>query len=144
MSVVQHATLCGKAILLTGDTGRAGLREVAEFAELLGLGVGKVDYFQVPHHGGRRNVDTEILDRWLGGRLAEPLPEGNMNFLATISSASADIHHPRKSVVRAMHHRSAKVITTEDGIKWVYKDAPPREGWVTAKPTPYPEDQEEE
>jgi hypothetical protein len=42
MSVIKYMTLCGDA-------------------PLVGLSLPEIDKFQVPHHGGRRNLSTEIL-----------------------------------------------------------------------------------
>lgn len=143
MSVVQYAFIASLRILLTGDTGRAGLAEAADYAPIVGLSLPGIDRFQVPHHGSRRNVSTETLDRWLGRRLPQQLPEGSEKFTAIISSAKADEDHPRKAVVRAMIHRGGKVVTTEGrGIR-TSQGAPNREGWEPAKPEPYPADQEE-
>ena len=141
MSVVQYANLCGKRILLTGDTGRAGLQEAANYAPFVGLSLPGIDRFQVPHHGSRRNVSTELLDRWLGPRLAES--GGEPTFTAVVSSAAEDKDHPRKAVVRALIHRGAKVVATEGKTIQTYCNAPNRDGWGPATPEAYPEDQEE-
>ena len=70
MSVVQYASLCDKRILLTGDAGRTGLMHAADYVSEYGIiSLPGIDRFQVPHHGSRRNVNTEVLDRWLGERL---------------------------------------------------------------------------
>lgn len=145
MSVVQFAELNGAKIVLTADAGRDGLDEAADYAPLAGLALPGVNRFQVPHHGSRRNVSTELLDRWLGERLAEPPEEGKGNFTAIISAAREDPDHPRKATVRALRHRGAKVLSTGDGkgTKRIYKAAPAREGWTTANALPYPEDQED-
>ena len=66
MSVVQYASLCDEKILITGDVGREGLTEAADFAPLIGLQLPGIDRFDVPHHGSRRNVSTELLDRVAG------------------------------------------------------------------------------
>lgn len=66
MSVIQYANLCGQKILLTGDAGRAALEEAADYAPYAGLVLPGIDRIQVPHHGSRHNVSTEILDQWLG------------------------------------------------------------------------------
>jgi beta-lactamase superfamily II metal-dependent hydrolase len=140
MSVVQYAYLNGKKILLTGDAGRKALREAIEYAAAVLPGL---DYFQVPHHGSRRNVNTELLDALLGERLdAEPEP-GKGSFTAIISAAVEDEDHPRKAVVRALRHRGARVLSTDDGkgTKRISKDAPDR-GWIPAIPLAYPTDQE--
>lgn len=141
MSVVQYANLCGNKILLTGDAGRSALNEAADYAPTIGLNLPGIDRIQVPHHGSRHNVSTEVLDRWLGERLATRPEKGT--FSAIVSASKEDEDHPRRSVVRAFYHRGARVITTEGGDKQTGHNAPEREGWVTAEPVPYPEDQEE-
>lgn len=113
MSVVQYATLCGDKILLTGDAGRDSLTEAGGYAVENRLPV-PVNRFQAPHHGGRRNLSSELLDFWVGTKLAQALPEGKTNFTAMISSAKEDTAHPRKAVLRALRHRGAFIITTED------------------------------
>ena len=142
MSVVQFAELCGKKILFTADTGRDGLQEVINYAPYVGLTLPGIDRFQVPHHGGRRNVTSELLDQILGPRLNDQPAEGH--FTAVISSAKEDEDHPRKVVVRALIHRGAKVVTTEGrGICSSAGDSPKREGWSSVAPEPYPAEYEE-
>ena len=146
MSVVQFARMCGESIVLTADTGRDGLAEAADFAPYVGLALpGGVNRFQIPHHGGRHNVSTEILDRWFGKRLASPPPDGSETFNAIVSAARDDEDHPRKVVVRAFKHRGARVISTDDGrgTKRTSRNAPDREGWSAAEPLGYPEEMEE-
>jgi beta-lactamase superfamily II metal-dependent hydrolase len=114
MSVIQYAVLCGDKIVLTGDAGRDGLTEAANFASTVGLFLPGVNKFQVPHHGGRRNLSSEVLDRWVGPRLAQKVAQGQERFEAIISCAKEDPDHPRKAVLRALLHRGAFVLTTED------------------------------
>lgn len=140
MSVVQFARLNDHKILLTGDAGRSGLLEAAEYAPFVGLALPGIDKFQVPHHGSRRNVSTELLDRWLGQRLPRR-PEAAL-FTAFISSAKEDMDHPRKAVVRALIHRGAKVIATEGVSTRSNVGAPERPGWSAASHMDYPEELE--
>ncbi|GAB6146786.1 ComEC/Rec2 family competence protein [Desulfocicer niacini] len=139
MSVVQFAKLCGENILLTGDAGRATLSEAIEYAPAEGLYLPGIDRIQVPHHGSRHNVNSEILDRILGPKQSSV----SENFSAIISAAKEDKNHPRKAVIRAFIHRGGKVITTEGVSVRTSRNAPQREGWSSANPVPYPEDQEE-
>ncbi|WP_461195465.1 ComEC/Rec2 family competence protein [Bradyrhizobium sp. UFLA06-06] len=141
MSVVQYAYLSGNKILLTGDTGRAGLREVIDYASLAGLNLPGIDRFQVPHHGGRHNVNTELLDELLGPRL--PRQGSAATFTALVSSAKADLDHPRKSVVRAMYHRGASVFTTENCSVRIRGGSASHRSWGAAIPVAYPEEQED-
>ena len=143
MSVVQYANLCGKRILLTADAGRAALTEAADYALYVGIELPGIDKFQIPHHGSRRNVSSEVLDRWLGPRLRMKTEEGKERFTAIVSAAKADKYHPRKAVVRACIHRGGKVISTESASLQTRYNAPQREGWITATPLSYPQEQEE-
>lgn len=139
MSVVQFSSFNEKRWLLTGDTGRDGLNEAADYATALGVFLPGVFAFQVPHHGGRHNVNTQVLDRWLGVRLSAPPAMTSWN--AICSSAKADEDHPRKSVVRAMLHRGAHFAATEGGTVRV-ADGIARPGWSSLPQTAYPEEQE--
>ncbi|MBR1170195.1 ComEC/Rec2 family competence protein [Bradyrhizobium liaoningense] len=141
MSVAQYAYLCGRKILLTGDTGRGGLNEIIFYAPAVGLTLPGIDRFQVPHHGGRHNVNTELLDKLLGPRLDQQPSSGI--FTAVISSAKEDEDHPRKSVVRAMIHRGAKVVTTEGRSIVSYGGESNGHGWGKATPVDYPDEQED-
>ena len=144
MSVIQYANLCNEKILLTADAGRDALTEAADYAPWVGLILPGLDRFQVPHHGSRRNVSTEILDRWLGGILSEQLEEGSEKFTAIISASKDDDDHPRKAVIRACIHRGAKVVSTEGKTIQIYCNAPARDGWTATTPLDYPEAQEED
>ena len=143
MSVIQYANLCEKKILLTADAGRGALAEAADYAPWAGLVLPGIDRFQVPHHGSRRNVSTEILDRWLGERLPEKLEEGAEEFTAIISASKEDKDHPRKAVIRACIHRGARVISNEGQDIYIFRNAPDR-SWGPLQPLPYPEEQEED
>ena len=140
-SVVQFANLCEKKILLTGDAGVEALNEAYDYAIAAGIDVSPwIDRFDVPHHGSRRNVSSEVLDRWLGAKLTKQAE--NPLFTAVISANTNDEEHPRKAVVRALIHRGAKVVQTDGTIR-SHCGAPARTGWSGVEPLDYPEDQEE-
>lgn len=141
MSVIQYACLEGSRILLTGDAGRDALNEAADFAPYIGLVLPGIERIQIPHHGSRRNVSTEVLDRWLGPRLGSN--PGSGTFTAVVSSAKADTHHPRKAVIRAFMHRGANVFQTEGVSICSHGGSWPARNWGQATPVGYPDDQEE-
>ena len=95
MSVIQYAVLCGDKILLTGDAGRDGLTEAAHYAVNSGHSV-PVNKFQAPHHGGRRNLSSELLDFWVGPRLTQMVPRVKRNLRPSF-------HLPRKILL--IHER---------------------------------------
>lgn len=142
MSVVQFARLCSKRILLTGDAGRTALTDAADYAPTVGLTLPGIDRIQIPHHGSRRNVSSEILDRWIGERLPVKPAEGDETFSAIVSAAKDDEDHPRKAVLRGFIHRGAAVKKTKGKILQTGHNAPEREGWSSAPSVPYPEDHE--
>jgi len=145
MSIVQYGALCNQTILLTGDAGRLALTDAANYAQGVGITLPGIDRFQVPHHGSRHNVSSEILNRWLGKKDLNRLDMGQESFQAFISAATDDEKHPRKAVIRAMIHRKGKVYTTKFG-PWLNtrsNNAPIRPYMSAATPLDYPEEQEE-
>jgi beta-lactamase superfamily II metal-dependent hydrolase len=141
MSVVQYANLCGDKILLTADAGRDGLLEAAHYAVNNNLAV-PVNKIQAPHHGGRHNLSSELLDFWVGPKLAQLLPKGQEKFEAAISAADEDKLHPRKVVVRALRHRGGFVLTTEDRHVILQRNS--SRSWTVVENVAYPDEQEEE
>lgn len=143
MSVVQYANFSGHKVVLTADTGRAGLEEAAAYAPYVGLSLpaDKFRLIQVPHHGSRHNVSTETLNLWLG-EVGEEMQETRSS--AIVSVGKDDQDHPRKVVVRAFMHRNAKVVEAKGKtIRFSGGAAPARDGWVAATPLTYPNRYEE-
>jgi beta-lactamase superfamily II metal-dependent hydrolase len=138
-SIVQYANLCGEKILLTGDAGVRALDEAHDFATQAGLTLPGLNRFQVPHHGSRRNLSSEVLDKWLGEKLAAQ--SSSTTFTAMVSANSKSKDHPKKAVVRALIHRGAKVVRT-NGALCSHNNGSNR-GWSTATPMDYPSDTEE-
>jgi hypothetical protein len=144
MSVIQYANFNGRSVVLTGDAGRDGMHEAADYAPQAGLFLPGVSEFQTPHHGGRRNVNTHVLDRWLGPVLPQLLPEGSERFRAIICASKEDADHPRKAVRRGLLHRGAKILTTEDHHIWISGgDVPARPDYHPLPNSPYPDEQED-
>lgn len=142
-SLVQFTEFGGYKFLLTGDAGREALQQFVEYALLRGVTLPGIHKFQVPHHGSRRNVSSELLDAILGPKLSSPVAEGSQRFSAIISSALADPDHPKKAVERALHHRGARVLATEGASIVTGFNRPHRPGWDSLPSRPYPTEQEE-
>ena len=142
-SIVQFADICGKTLLLTGDAGVRALTEAYYAAISLGIVPPHVlDWFQVPHHGSRRNLSTEVLDIWLGERLPFQQEE-NSRLHAIVSANQEDQEHPKKATVRALIHRGWRVVQTAGTLRVNSVGAPTRPGWVPATPFVYPTEQED-
>lgn len=140
-SIVQFAELCDEKILMTGDAGVETLEEAYDFAVSMGVPLPGIDRFDVPHHGSRRNLSVDILDKWLGPKLDAESDDSAIH--AIVSANPNDKNHPKKAVVRALIHRGAKVVQTTNGTIRTSKNAPDREGWSAATRWVYPSDMEE-
>jgi len=142
MSIVQYAQIAGDKILLTGDAGVETLEEAYQYAKNSGVVLPGLNLFQAPHHGGRRNLSSEILDKWLGPKL--PTKITAPAFWVAVSANGFDDDHPRKAVRRALMHRGGGVLSTKGRkhICWP-KNKPLRPGWSALSHEDYPEDTEE-
>ncbi len=143
MSVVQFISCPQYNFMLTGDAGREGLTEALDYLEVLYGTVPQIDFFEVPHHGSRRNLSTELLDRLFGERLSEQSSESSSRFSAVVHSCRLDSTHPRKVVIRAIHHRGGKICSVERGWWRAGYNKPERPNSSPAVGLPYPDDQEE-
>ena len=139
-SIVQFADVCGKKVLLTGDAGVQALTEAHQAALQMGLPISPLDWFQVPHHGSRRNLSSNVLDTWLGPRRPPQFPSST--FDAVISANQNDQEHPKKAVVRALIHRGRRVFQTQTKLH-VHSSSAPQRGWGAAQQLDYPQDQED-
>lgn len=140
-SIVQFADLCDQKILLTGDGGIEALEEAYQYAIRKGIVLPGIDVFDVPHHGSRRNVSSDVLDKILGPKLLAPSESPNVT--AVVSANRNDENHPKNATVRALHHRGAQVLRTNGTIQVYGGTVPHREGWGPAQVLGYPTDMEE-
>ena len=102
-------------------------------------GSSPLDWFQVPHHGSRRNLSSDVLDAWLGPMLPSRLSDPA--FDAVVSANQNDPEHPKNAVVRALIHRGRRVFQTKGKLHMRSSGAPHR-GWRDAQALDYPRDQE--
>lgn len=70
------------------------------------------------------------------------VPKGQEKFEAVISAAKEDTDHPRKAVLRALLHRGAFTLTTEDMPVIVQRNS--TRTWTVVENVPYPDEQEED
>lgn len=130
-SVVLLAQLGDDTFLFTGDAGVSALHHAADYADLNNFDIASnVQYQQVPHHGSKRNLGPEILNRIIGPKVAEGIihPAGKTAF---ISAAALSTKHPSQRVINALTTRGVKVAATQ-GQNQCFRslDVPVRPGWV--------------
>ncbi len=120
--------------LFTGDAGIPALEHAAELLEAFGFMPGQLDFIQVPHHGSRRNVGPDILNRLLG-------PKGQASRVGTaFVSAPAknpEGKHPSDKVTNAFLRRGYPVHSTQGNSLRHHRGAPARAGYSRAEPLPF-------
>lgn len=98
-------------ILLTADAGIEALSRSYEYLEdAHNYSSGSMTFMQMPHHGSRRNVNTEVLDNILGRKLPGSTHEGRGSSIASVAKESDD--RPRKSVTNAFITRGFSCMRT--------------------------------
>ena len=118
MSVVQFINAPDCSLLLTGDVGRRGLLNSINYLKSIYKKVPKIDVFEIPHHGSRHNLSTELLDQLFGPRLNFPLQENEARkFIAIVQANGIDKTYPRKVIIRAIHHRGGLICAVSSN--WV-------------------------
>lgn len=114
----------GNKVLLTGDAGTEALGRAIHFAASQAISVENLRFFQVPHHGSRRNIGPTILNH--------VKPE-----TAFISAAAKGApKHPSKRVTNALLRRGAKVYVTQ-GAGLLHSYPHSRPNWRPAPVVPF-------
>lgn len=121
-------------ILLTGDAGINALNWACENADLFDLPMQPLDLIQVPHHGSRRNVSPQILDRLLGPIVEEGRSRGTT---AVASVPKDDTKHPRKMVTNAFLRRGVVVSVTQGRKLRLHDNMPARMNEVQLNVLPF-------
>lgn len=122
-SAVLLVRFANKKFLFTGDSGIESLKNVIDFANEEGIDISHVDFFQIPHHGSKRNISPSILD--------------SIRCSTAFVSASKDApKHPAKKVTNALLRRNAKVYKT-NGVTLGHSHNAQRVGWGPAEVVPF-------
>ncbi len=128
-SVVLYARFGNVGLLLTGDAGHMALFNAWRYARAQGIDLSRCSYYQVPHHGSRRNVSPAILDLLLGSR--SPTPVAPSRWAVASVAAGAD-DYPRKAVANAFLRRGVGVHATRGSTIQFSSGYASRPGWIAA------------
>jgi beta-lactamase superfamily II metal-dependent hydrolase len=120
----------GYKLLFTGDAGVGALTRAADYAVTQGIKLTDLQFFQVPHHGSKRNVGPTILKRI----------KANTAF---ISAAAKSKKHPAKKVTNELRRNGSQVFVTQG--KHIMHSFPQsvRPGWGPVDPVPFYEEVED-
>lgn len=113
----------GDRILFTGDAGIECLTEAISYAKNNKIDLSKLDGIKMPHHGSRKNVTPEIMDK-LGG-------PGTACYLSCVPNDVG--HHPSKRLVNMLNQKGFNIYTTQGNILWRHNNAPDRNGYSSAR-----------
>ncbi|HVU46940.1 MAG TPA: hypothetical protein VHD85_12475 [Terracidiphilus sp.] len=133
-SVIFMLQIDGQKLLFTGDAGVPALHSAIDYANSVRISVGGINFFDVPHHGSRRNLGPSIVNRLFGSIRTNDTKD----WTAFISAAKAgEPKHPNKRVTNALRRRGASVSVTAGRSICFPFQAPPRAGWVSIEPIPF-------
>ncbi|MGI5100873.1 hypothetical protein [Treponema vincentii] len=96
--------------LLTGDAGIRALSNAIQFTEDRNFSIKEeVNFIQIPHHGGRHNISSSLLNRLIGNIV----PKGTNPTKTGFCSVGKNSDHPLQMVVNAFTRRGVKVYKTD-------------------------------
>jgi beta-lactamase superfamily II metal-dependent hydrolase len=125
-SIVLLLQLADRKLLLAADAGVEALEKAVANAASMGIDLAEAYFVQVPHHGSRRNVGADVLNKQLGPVVTQGL-NGKTAFVSTAVDGAPK--HPSKRVVNAFLRRGAKVISTQGQSICHRHNTPARQGW---------------
>lgn len=122
-SLVLLFAIDGKKFLFTGDAGKDALGKAITFAETNNVSLLNLDFFDVPHHGSKRNIGPSILNKLKPKHAFISCPP------------KGDPKHPSRKVINAFIRRGCNPCATKtQTINHNFGTAPTRPGWVTITP----------
>jgi beta-lactamase superfamily II metal-dependent hydrolase len=133
-SVILLIQIDGKQILLTADAGVPALTRAYRRAVSLGIDLRRCCFYQIPHHGSRRNIGPSILNMIVGPKR----PFGSVSKATAYVSVAPEAgpKHPSAKVTNAFRRRGVQVVATKGNALCYSWNAPPRYGWVPASALP--------
>lgn len=120
-SVILLLLLNGKKALLTGDAGVEALNYASDYANTRGISLLDLNFFHVPHHGSKHNLNNKILEKIN----AET---------AFISAARQSDKHPSQRIINALIKNGFSVHKTCGRHIRHQENAPDRIGWTNLIP----------
>lgn len=132
-SVIFLLEVSGHKLLFTGDAGVPALHAAADFAARTQVSLSGLRFFDVPHHGSRRNLGPSILNRLFGDIRLQDARDWTAYISAAMDGAPK---HPHKKVTNALRRRGAAVYVTAGRNICHHHNAPDRVGWTAIDSLP--------
>lgn len=128
-SFVLDLQVDGYRALFTGDAGAPALTYAADHLEAVGRAASSPDFFDIPHHGSRHNLTSDIMNRLVG-----PIVGDTRARSAFVSVGKEADDFPRAEVANAFTRRGYTVCATRGKTIHWSRNAVPRPGWVPITP----------
>ena len=126
-SVVLRGIINEDGFLLTGDAGIRALNEAMNYLELRGEDIKEtVSFYQIPHHGGRHNINPLTLDRMIGSKIAK----GETRNKTAFASVAKNSDHPLKMVTNAYIRRGVRTYKTDGNPIRHHSGDMPNRNWT--------------
>ena len=122
-SAIVLLDIDGQKFLFTGDAGKTGLLSVIDYVSNLGISLIDLNFFDVPHHGSKRNLSSKVLKNIKAKT-------------AFISAPKNSPKHPAKKITNALKKRDMRVFVNRDSTL-CHHDGGPDRGWTTATEEPF-------
>lgn len=121
-SIVLYGFKNKGGMLLVGDAGIDSLQEADVQAAKNNIMIeDDVVFTEIPHHGGRHNVTTSVMDQLFGC----PIGQGEECGRTACVSVADGSDHPRKVVVNAFIRRGFQVYKADGGARWYQRGGMP-------------------
>lgn len=128
-SIILDLTIDGYRALFTGDAGAPALTRAADYLDSASRSLSVPDFFDIPHHGSRHSLTTDIMNR-----LAGPIVGDTQERTAFVSVGKEADEYPRAEVANAFKRRGYEVGATRgQHIMWG-RGAAERPTWGRLEP----------
>jgi len=123
--------------LLTADAGIEALSRACAYLEKnLNFQAGTLNFMQMPHHGGRRNVNKTVLDSLLGAKVTSGMDKAGCSSIASVAKEAHD--YPKKAVTNAFTTRGYSCSATKGKCnRHIGGEMPIGNGWEPVTPIPF-------
>lgn len=116
-STIMYFEIDGSKFLFTGDAGKGSLLQAIKHAQTNNLTLNDLNLLDVPHHGSKRNLNSNIL-KYIKAKFA-------------FISAPGTIKHPAKKVTNALIKNGMDVYVASK-LKLSHRQNAPDRKWVKA------------
>lgn len=123
--------------MLVGDADSESIYNAIQYFETVFKPGKKIRNFlklvQIPHHGGRHNVNPDLLDYLIG----QPVEEGKKRKILAIASTGENTGYPRRVVCNAFKRRGVTVYSNQGKTLNYQQGDIPKRNWDISTALPF-------